>query len=162
MVVGGGDATMEESLFLTRFTSHVTIIHRRDEFRASRIMQERVFANPKISVERNSVVEEILGEDNVKGVVLRNVKTNEKKELACDGVFVTIGHKPNTDLFRNQIELDEKGYIVLKNNTETSVPGIFAAGDVCDYRYKQAITAAGSGCKATLDVEKFLEFSDKR
>lgn len=157
VVVGGGDSAMEESLYLAQIASHVTLIHRRGEFRASKVLQERVLSNGKISMEWNTVVEEILGKDSVAGVVLHNVKTNEEKKIACDGVFITIGHIPNTELVRNQVELDEWGYIVIKNNTETSVPGIFAAGDVCDYRYKQAITAAGSGCRAAIDAERFLE-----
>jgi thioredoxin reductase (NADPH) len=157
VVVGGGDSAMEESLFLSRIASRVTLIHRRGEFRASKVLQERVLSNEKIFVEWNTVVEEILGKDSVSGVALRNVKTNEEKRIACDGIFIAIGHMPNTELFRNQIKLDERGYIVIKNNTETSISGIFAAGDVCDYRYKQAITAAGSGCMAAIDAEKFLE-----
>jgi thioredoxin reductase (NADPH) len=159
MVAGGGDSALEEALFLTRFASKVTVIHRRDQLRASKIMQQRAFANEKIDFAWNSIVEEILdvSQGKVVGVRLRNVKSGEISERPCEGVFIAIGHTPNTRLFQGQLELDAKGYIALKNNTETSVPGVFAAGDVVDHRYRQAVTAAGMGCSAAIDAEKWLE-----
>ncbi len=158
VVVGGGDTAMEEATFLTKFASSVTIVHRRDEFRASKIMQERVFANPKISVIWDSVVEEVLGDTGVTGVRLRNVKTGRIQELATDGVFVAIGHTPNTALLVGQVELTDDGYVRIEEpSTRTSVPGVFAAGDVTDRVYRQAVTAAGQGCKAAIDAERFLE-----
>jgi thioredoxin reductase (NADPH) len=157
VVVGGGDSAVEEGTFLTKFATKVSIVHRRDQLRASKIMQDRAKANPKVAFIWNSVVEEVLGDEVVRGVRLKDVKTGKTTEFKCDGVFVAIGHDPNTKLFAGQIELDEKGYILTKNNTETSVPGVFAAGDVQDRRYKQAITAAGSGCMAAMDAEKYLE-----
>jgi thioredoxin reductase (NADPH) len=156
VVVGGGDTAMEEATFLTKFASRVTIVHRRDEFRASRIMQDRVFENPKIDVVWDSVVEEILGGDAVAGVRLQNVKTQERTERSTDGVFMAIGHTPNTALFEGQLEL-ANGYAVIDEpTTHTSVPGVFAAGDVTDVIYRQAVTAAGQGCKAAIDAERFL------
>ncbi len=158
-VVGGGDTAMEEATFLTRFATRVTVIHRRDTLRASKIMQERARENPKIAFIWNSVVEEVLTETGkeVTGLRLRNVRTGETNVLAVQGLFLAIGHKPNTDVFRGQIELDDQGYVVLHRHTETSVPGVFAAGDVADRRYRQAITAAGMGCQAALDAQRFLE-----
>jgi thioredoxin reductase (NADPH) len=157
VVVGGGDTAMEEASFLTKFASAVTIVHRRDEFRASRIMQERVLANPKIDVIWDSVVEEVLGDDAVTGVRLRNVRTDERADLPTDGVFVAIGHTPNTSLLEGQLDLDN-GYVVVQEpTTRTSVPGVFAAGDVTDVNYRQAVTAAGQGCKAAIDAERYLD-----
>ncbi|OGE24741.1 MAG: thioredoxin-disulfide reductase, partial [Candidatus Dadabacteria bacterium RBG_19FT_COMBO_40_33] len=151
VVVGGGDTAVEEAVFLTKYATKVTVIHRRDRLRASKILQERAFKNKKIEFIWDSVVEEIIGdkEKGVTGVKIRNVVTGEISEKACQGVFVAIGHTPNTKLFKGQLEMDEKGYIITKNGTtEISVPGVFAAGDVQDHRYRQAITAAGTGCMA--------------
>jgi thioredoxin reductase (NADPH) len=158
VVVGGGDTAMEEATFLTKFASKVTIVHRRDEFRASKIMQERALSNPKISVVWNTVVEEILGDGAVSGVRLHDVETQAVTELATDGLFVAIGHTPNTELFRDQLELTDGGYIrVEEPSTRTGVTGVFAAGDVTDMIYRQAVTAAGQGCKAAIDAERLLE-----
>ena len=158
IVVGGGDSAMEEALFLTKFAEHVTIVHRRDEFRASKIMATRALEHPQIDVIWNSVVSEIIGPETVTGVRLTSTETGDETELPIDGVFVAIGHKPNTDLFIGQIDLDEKGYVVLKGDgsTYTSVEGVFAAGDVADSVYRQAVTAAGSGCQAAIDAERWL------
>ncbi|MDG4790926.1 thioredoxin-disulfide reductase [Micromonospora sp. WMMD1102] len=158
VVVGGGDSAMEEATFLTKFASKVTIVHRRDEFRASKIMADRALANDKIHVEWNSVVEEVLGADGkVSGVRLRNAHTGEAKTLEVSGVFVAIGHDPRSELFRGQVELDDNGYVkVDAPGTRTNIPGVFAAGDLVDHTYRQAITAAGTGCAAALDAERFL------
>ncbi len=154
-VVGGGDTAMEDALFLARFVEHVTVIHRRDELRASKIMGDRVLANEKITVAWNSVVDEVLGEDKVSGVRLRNVKSGETTDIEVTGFFVAIGHDPNTEMLGDQLEKDEQGFLVTQN-TRTNIPGVFAAGDVQDPLYKQAVTAAGSGCMAALEVERFL------
>ncbi len=159
VVVGGGDSAMEEANFLTRFASQVTVIHRRESLRASKIMQDRAKANPKISFIWNSEILEVLGEDSVRGCKIRNLKTSQESEVPCEGFFVAIGHEPNTQFLKGKLDLDGKGYIVMKNRptTQTSVPGIFAAGDVQDTIYRQAITAAASGCQAAIDVERYLE-----
>jgi thioredoxin reductase (NADPH) len=156
-VVGGGDSAMEEALVLTKFATRVTVIHRRDQFRASKIMVDRVLRHGKIRILWNTVVTDVIGDGSVSGLTLRDVKTGEKRDFRVDGLFVAIGHHPNTDLFRGQIELDDKGYVVLKKHTMTSVEGVFAAGDVHDTRYRQAVTAAGWGCMAAMDAEKYLE-----
>jgi len=156
-VVGGGDSAMEEATFLTRFASKVTVIHRRDHLRASKAMQARALANPKIHFIWNSEVVEVLGEQSVTGLRLRDTRTGAESELPVEGLFLAIGHHPNTELVRGGIDTDEAGYILTGEQTFTNVPGVFAAGDVRDSRYKQAITAAGDGCKAALDAEKYLE-----
>ncbi len=160
-VVGGGDAAIEEATFLTRFASSVTIVHRRDELRASKAMQKRALENPKIAVAWNAVVEDIRDQaaGRVTGLVLKDVKTGERRELPVDGVFVAIGHDPATGVFKGKLDLDPQGYIVTKG-TRTSVPGVFAAGDVADPRYRQAISAAGSGCRAAIDALKHLQGDD--
>ncbi|MDA8355902.1 MAG: thioredoxin-disulfide reductase [Actinomycetota bacterium] len=156
-VVGGGDSALEEALFLTRFASRVTVIHRRDQLRASRIMQERALDNPVISFRWNTQVTEVVGDDQVRGVRLRDTVSGEESELALDGVFVAIGHRPNTELLAGQLELLDNGYVKTTGGSRTSVEGVFACGDVQDHIYRQAITAAGSGCMAAIDAERWLE-----
>jgi thioredoxin reductase (NADPH) len=157
LIVGGGDSAMEEAIFLTKFASKVTVVHRRDELRASKIMQQRARENPKIEFVWDSVIGELVGDGKLKGARVKNVKTGEESFVEAGGVFVAIGHTPNTSLFEDQLELDG-GYIkTAGETTETSVPGVFAAGDVVDYRYRQAITAAGMGCEAAMDAERWLE-----
>ena len=157
VTVGGGDVALEDTIFLTKFVNHATIIHRRDALRASKILQDRAFKNPKISFVWDSVVEEVLGQQKVESVRIKNVKTGKQDVLKCDGVFVAIGHQPNTAIFQGQIELDQKGYVVTRQGTSTSVEGVFAAGDVRDFHYRQAVTAAGDGCRAAMDAEDYLE-----
>jgi len=158
VVVGGGEVAIEEAIFLAKLVKSVKVIHRRDKLRAASIMQQKAFNNRKISFVWNSVVEEILGDRKVEGVRIKNVQNSDQKsEIKCDGVFVAIGHKPNTEIFRNQIELDNKGYIKKYEGSRTSVEGVFVAGDVYDYVYRQAVTAAGSGCNAAIDVIRYLE-----
>ena len=160
LVVGGGDSAMEEATFLTKFASEVVIIHRREEFRASKIMIERALSNSKISVEYNSTVEDIKGskEEGVRSVVLKDTNTGELRDYPCDGIFMAIGHVPNTQLFQGNIDLDDSGYIITKSDsTYTNIDGVFACGDVQDHVYRQAVTAAGSGCMAAIDAERWLE-----
>ncbi len=156
-VVGGGDSAFEEATFLTKFASKVHLLHRRDEFRASKIMIERAKANPKIVIHPNTVVEDILGETKVEGLRLRDTRSGEVREVPMDGLFVAIGHRPNTEIFRDWLEVDEKGYLVVHDETRTRIEGVFVAGDVHDHRYRQAVTAAGDGCKAAIDAERWLE-----
>jgi thioredoxin reductase (NADPH) len=157
-VIGGGDSAVEEATFLTKFASKVTLVHRRDKLRASKIMQDRAMKNEKIAFQWNSSLEEVIGDELVTGVRLRNIQTNQTEEIALSGVFIAIGHTPNTSLFKGKIDMDEAGYIRTQPyRTTTNIPGVFAAGDVQDSNYRQAITAAGSGCMAAIDAERYLE-----
>jgi thioredoxin reductase (NADPH) len=156
VVVGGGDTALEEATFLTKFGKSVKIIHRRDSLKGSKILQEKSFANPKIKFLWNSIITKISGDKKISKIFIKNVNNQEEKELDVGGLFIAIGHEPNTKLFKDQLELNEHGYILLRENTKTSVDGVFAAGDVHDFHYRQAVTAAGYGCMAALDVEKWL------
>jgi thioredoxin reductase (NADPH) len=156
-VVGGGAAAIREALFLAKLASHVYVVHRRDQLRAFQALQDRAHAVKNIEFVWNSVVNEVLGENKVEGVQIKDVKSEKSKKLELNGLFIAIGHKPNTDFLKGQLDLDKKGYIVVKDKSKTSVPGVFAAGDVHDYRYQQAVTAAGAGCMAAMDAEEFLE-----
>ena len=156
-VVGGGDTAFEEATYLTRFATKVHLLHRRDTFRASKIMVDRALAHPKIDVHPNVAVEEVLGDEKVHGLVLRDTNTGEKQEMPIEGVFIAIGYEPNTAAFRDWLEVDEKGYLVVRDETGSNIEGVFIAGDVHDHRYRQAVTAAGDGCKAAIDAERWLE-----
>ncbi len=161
MVAGGGDSAMEEAIFLTKFANKVHLVHRKDKLRASKVMQDRAFENKKIQFHWNTVIEEIKGNQKVNQITVKDVTTNNVKTLEVGGLFVAIGHEPNTKLFQGQIEFDSQGYIVLKNHTQTNIEGVFAAGDVHDHRYRQAITAAAFGCMAAIDVDKYLAENKK-
>jgi thioredoxin reductase (NADPH) len=157
VVVGGGDSAVEEATFLTKFAKSVQIVHRKDKLRASRILQERAFDNPKIKFLWNTVIADISGDKKVHSVTVKNMKSNETKKIDVGGIFIAIGHEPNTQIFKGQLEMDDAGYVKIHDHTHTSVEGVFAAGDVHDHRYRQAVTAAGFGCMAAIDVEKYLQ-----
>jgi thioredoxin reductase (NADPH) len=161
IVAGGGDSAVEEATFLTKFATKVHLVHRRSELRASKVMQERAFNNDKIKFVWDSEIVDIQGDQKMQKAIIKNIKTNEQTELEVGGLFVAIGHEPNTKLFKNQIDLDDDGYIILKNKTHTNIEGVFAAGDVHDRSYRQAITAAGFGCMAAIDVDKYLTENPK-
>ena len=156
-VVGGGDTALEEASFLTRFATEVVLLHRRDKFRGSKIMQDRALANPKIDVRWNTEVADVLGTDKVEGLRLRDTETGAERDESVEGLFVAIGYKPNTDVFRDWLEIDDKGYLTVVDETHTKIEGVFVAGDVHDHRYRQAVTAAADGCKAAIDAERWLE-----
>jgi len=156
-VVGGGDTAFEEANYLTRFATKVHMLHRRDEFRASRIMVDRANKNPKIEIHPSTAIEEVLGDEKVTGLRLKDTKTGKEREMSADGLFIAIGHKPNTEAFRDWLEVDAKGYLVVKDKTNSEIEGVFIAGDVHDHRYRQAISAAGDGCMAAIDAERWLE-----
>jgi thioredoxin reductase (NADPH) len=156
-VIGGGDTAVDEALFLTKLVKKVFLVHRREALRATKTLQEKAFENKKIEFIWNSIVEDLLGDERVRGLRLRNVKSGNMSEIECEGVFIAVGYEPNTAILKGQIELDERGYVVTRNETESSVKGVFVAGDVCDRKYRQAVTAAGSGCKAAIDVGRFLQ-----
>ena len=156
-VVGGGDSAMEEANYLTQFASKVHLLHRRDGFRASKIMIDRTYAHPKIEVHTNTEVAEVLGDTKVEGLRLRDTRTGKERDLPMEGLFIAIGHKPNTDVFRDWLDVDEKGYLVAHDHTNSRIEGVFIAGDVQDHRYRQAVTAAGDGCRAAIDAERWLE-----
>ncbi|TAL07540.1 MAG: thioredoxin-disulfide reductase, partial [Chloroflexota bacterium] len=156
-VVGGGDTAFEEANYLTRFATKVHMLHRRDEFRASRIMVDRALANPKIEIHTNTGIDEVLGESKVEGLTLRDTVSGEQRRMPIEGLFIAIGHRPNTEAFADVLEVDEKGYLVVHDETHSKIDGVFIAGDVHDHRYRQAVTAAGDGCKAAIDAERWLE-----
>ena len=156
-VVGGGDSAMEEATYLTKFASKVHLMHRRDAFRASKIMVDRTLAHPKIEVHTNTEVAEVLGDAKVEGLRIRDTETGDEREMAMEGLFIAIGHKPNTGVFKDWLEIDAKGYLVAHDHTRSKIDGVFIAGDVHDHRYRQAVTAAGDGCKAAIDAERWLE-----
>ncbi len=162
IVVGGGDAAMEEALYLTKFATQVTVLNRSEKLRASKIMQDRALANPKITVEFNKTIEEFMGDVKLASVKVKDLITGQSAERKIDGVFVAIGHKPNTEIFQGQISLDAKGYIVPTEHTKTNIDGVFVAGDVRDFRYRQAVSAAGMGCMAALDAEKYLHMDESK
>jgi thioredoxin reductase (NADPH) len=156
-VVGGGDTAMEEALFLTKYASEVHLLHRRDAFRASKIMQQRARENPKITIHYNTAVDDVIGDGSVQGVRIRDVESGKAETLPVQGLFIAIGHQPNTSLFKGILDMDQIGYLIPRENTMTNIPGVFAAGDVADHRYRQAVTAAGDGCRAAIDAERWLE-----
>ena len=156
-VVGGGDTALEEATFLTRFATKVHLLHRRDEFRGSKIMVDRAASHPKIQIHTNTAVEEVLGDTHVEALRLRDTATGEQRTMAAEGLFVAIGHKPDSEVFRDWLDVDEKGYLIVHDHTATKIDGVFVAGDVHDHRYRQAVTAAGDGCRAAIDAERWLE-----